>query len=65
MDAPVVPRRLARETPPVNRKRTLASGVASPLTVICIPPETTNSEPIMVMKLMYSCAGFPDAFLDS
>ena len=35
----------------VHRRR-----VASPLTLMWMPPETTKSEPITAMKLTYSCA---------
>ena len=55
MEAPVVPKRFAR-TAPMNRKTTFAIGVASPFTLIWMPPETTNSEPIKTMKLAYSVA---------
>jgi hypothetical protein len=48
--APVVPRTFA-STAPASKKTTFASGVASPLTPMQMPPETTNSEPTSMMKL--------------
>ena len=39
---------------PMPRKAVLASGVASPLTLMWIPPDTTKSEPMSAMKLKYS-----------
>src|SRR5664279_1440570 len=47
IEAPVVPRTLAA-TAPTSRKSVLLHGVAPPFTLMWMPPETTNSEPIRV-----------------
>ncbi len=53
IEAPVVPMKLA-STAPIARKTTLTIGVASPFTLMWMPPETTNNEPIRQMKEKYS-----------
>jgi hypothetical protein len=55
MDAPVVPRRF-ETTAPMARRMTFAWGVDLPFILIWMPPETTKSEPISAIKLMYSNA---------
>ena len=55
MDAPVVPRTFAARAP-MSRKRTFRVGVASPFTLMWMPPEMTKREPIKEMKLKYSLA---------
>src|SRR5436189_1711992 len=53
IEAPVVPSRFEIKAP-VRRNNTLTAGVDSPFTVIWIPPEIINKEPMRQMKLTYS-----------
>ena len=53
IDAPVVPIAFDSNAPN-SRKITLVFGVASPLSVIVIPPEITKSEPTSAMNETYS-----------
>ena len=53
IEAPVVPKRLAN-TAPTARKTQFTSGVASPFTLMWIPPETMYKELIRTIKLTYS-----------